>query len=362
MSRETLSERDAALASRLFYGVVQNLALLDYYIASFSTVKLYKMQPQVLIILRLSVYQLLFMSKIPVNAAVSEGVELAKKFTNPRAAAFVNAVLRNISANLEKLPPVKVETETERLSVVYSHPEWLVQAFIDRLGADGAEALLQADNEPAVMTAMVNTLKTDKESVLSSLRGEGVSARAHPWMPDCLELQGTHRLDRLSAFRDGWLMIQDPAAALAVFAAEPGPEMFVIDGCAAPGGKSFEAAILMGDKGRVLSCDLRESKLQRIRDGAERLGLKSVEPRMMDARVPNDRLVGKADVVLADVPCSGLGVIRKKPEIRYKAPEELGSSRISATNSAKPVVLRPAGRRTALFHLYAAGKRERRGH
>ena len=322
LTREKLDERESALASRLFYGVVQNMALCDYYIAHFSSVKLFKMQPQVLGILRLSVYQLVFMSKIPVNAAVSEGVELAKKFSNPRAASFVNAVLRKLSANMDRLPAVKAETAAERLSILYSHPEWLVRAFISRLGEEEAEALLKINNEPAIMTAMVNTLKADVQTVLTSLDKAGAGARAHPWLPDCLELKSAHRLDRLEAFKDGWFYIQDPAAALSVRAAEPKPELSVIDGCAAPGGKSFAAAVLMEDQGSVLSCDIRENKLLRVKDGAQRLGLKCVEPRLLDARELNEKLVGKADLVIADVPCSGLGVIRKKPEIRYKNPAE----------------------------------------
>ena len=323
LTRENISELDASLASRMFYGVVQNLALCDYYITAFSSVKLYKMQPQVLNILRLSVYQLVFLSKIPVNAAVNEGVELAKKFANPRAASFVNAVLRKIAKNLSSLPPVRGNTAAERLSVLYSHPLWLVQTFVDRLGAAETEALLETNNEPSVITAMVNTQKTDIPTVIQSLDEAGVRAQAHPWLENALELRHAHRLDRLQAFKDGWVYIQDPAAALAVKTAGPKPDMHVIDGCAAPGGKSFTTAVMMKDRGRVLSCDISEKKVLRIRDGAVRLGLCSIEPTIMDARSPDKRLFGKIDLVIADVPCSGLGVIRKKPEIRYKKREEL---------------------------------------
>ena len=323
LSREDLSERDAALASRLFYGVVQNMTLCDWYIAAFSSVKLFKMQPQVLGILRLSVYQLVFLSKIPVNAAVNEGVELAKQYANPRATSFVNAVLRKLSANLEHLPPVVADTEATRLSILYSHPEWLVRAFIARLGGDGAEALLKINNEPADMTAAVNTLKTDAQSLIESLNAENDDAQKHPWLENCLILKNTHRLDRLMAFRDGLFYIQDPAAMLAVKASAPKPGMFVIDGCAAPGGKSFAAGILMEDDGRILSCDIRDKKLGRIQDSADRLGIKCIETSRVDARQPDETLFGKADIVIADVPCSGLGIIRKKPEIRYKNPEEL---------------------------------------
>ncbi len=320
--KEKLDERDASLASRIFYGVMQNLALCDFYISVFSTVKTIKMEPQVLDILRLCVYQLVFMSKIPVNAAVNEGVELTKKYANPRAAGLVNAVLRKIAANQSRLPAVTGATASERLSVQYSHPAWLVDAFLERLGENGAEALLSANNSEAVMTVKVNTLKTDSESLKTALREEQVDAVSHPWLSDCLELRNTRQLERLEAFNNGDFYVQDPAATLAVLAAQVKPGMFFVDACAAPGGKSFAAAIEMKDSGRILSCDVNEKKLNRVTQGARRLRLRSIETRVMDASVANNELVGKADIVLADVPCSGFGVIRKKPEIRYKPPKE----------------------------------------
>ncbi|SHH50154.1 16S rRNA (cytosine967-C5)-methyltransferase [Sporobacter termitidis DSM 10068] len=320
--KERPDSRDAALCTRIFYGVVQNSALIDHYIASFSTVRPSRMEPQVLDILRLSVYQLVFLSKIPVNAAVSEGVELVKKHANPRAAGLVNAVLRKIAQNLEQLPEVTGADTAEKLALQYSHPEWLVRAFIDRLGPDGAEALLKADNSDAGVTALVNTLKADTESVLGSLRLNGVEAAAHPWLPNCVVLRNTRNIERLDAFRNGRIYVQDAAAALAVQAAAPAPGMFVLDGCAAPGGKSFTAAAAMHNSGRILSCDIHEKKLARVSEGAARLGFGIIETRVLDATAPEAALYDSADVVIADVPCSGFGVIRKKPEIRYKKEED----------------------------------------
>lgn len=323
LKKENLDVREAALAARIFYGVVQNLALCDYYISAFSSVKTKIMEPQVLDILRLCVYQLVFMSKIPVNAAVYEGVELAKKYSNPRAAGFVNAILRKMAARLPvHLPAVTGATPCERLSVQYSHPAWLVDAFIERLGVEDAEALLKTNNEEAVMTARVNTLKTDAQTLISALQKERADASLHPWLPDCLELRNTRRIECLRTFSEGHFYIQDPAAILAVAAAGAKPGMFVLDACSAPGGKSFAAAIDMGGLGRIVSCDISEKKLRRVTAGARRLGIEIIETRVMDARVNNTNFVGKADIVLADVPCSGFGVIRKKPEIRYKPQHE----------------------------------------
>lgn len=321
--RGNIDERDAALASRIFYGVIQNRTLCDFYISAFLSVKLSALEPMVLDILRLSVYQLTFMSKIPVSAAVNEGVSLAKKHSNPRAAGLVNAVLRKISLNLDKLPEVRGEDIIERLSVLYSHPVWLVKVFCGRLGEEGAEALLKADNSDAVMTVNVNTIKADTQSVLSSLNEDHADAVMHPWLENCLEIRHAHHLERLRAFTDGQIYVQDAAALLAVRAAGPKPGMLVIDGCSAPGGKSFASAIEMMDTGRVLSCDINEKKLRRVLSGAQRMGLTIIETRQMDARAAEPLLFDKADIVLADVPCSGFGVIRKKPEIRFKPESEI---------------------------------------
>ena len=221
LSNAQLSEPDAALTSRIVYGVVQNMRLLDYYISAFSSVKLQKMQPQVLDILRLSVYQLVFLSKIPSNAAVSEGVELAKKHAHARAASFVNAVLRKIAGQLETLPEVTGKNEIERLATRYSHPAWLVQAFVERLGIDETAALLQADNSIPNVTAVVNISKATMTDVIEQLRREGVTAKAHETISGLLTLYGGRQITRLQAFQKGLLYIQDPASYLSVLAAAP---------------------------------------------------------------------------------------------------------------------------------------------
>lgn len=321
--KANLNERDASLAARIFYGVEQNQALCDFYIDSFTSFKTTKMEPQVLDILRLSVYQLVFMSKIPVNAAVHEGVELAKKHANPRAAGLVNAVLRKISSSLDHLPVVTGADAVTRLSVQYSHPVWLVEEFVSQLGEEGAEQLLDTNNREAVITVKINTLKTDAQTLIASLRDDQVEAAAHPWLENCLVLRNTHHIERLTAFNEGDFYVQDPAAILSILAAAPLPGMAVIDGCAAPGGKSFAAAIEMQDTGCILSCDINGKKLERVQEGASRLGIGTIQTRIMDALEPDSNLFGSADIVLADVPCSGFGVIRKKPEIRYKPEREV---------------------------------------
>ena len=318
--------RDVALAKRVLTGMIQNTALIDYYIDCFSSIKPKKIEPLVLDILRLSVYQLVFMSRIPHNAAVDEGVKIASRNANPRAAGFVNAVLRGIAGAAERheMPPVAGDGDESVLSVKYSHPQWIVREFCESFGADGAEALLRANNADDVpVTAQVNTLLTDADEAVRALEADGVTVRRHGWLDDCLDMSGTGDVTRLDAFKRGYIYIQDAAARLAAYAAGPEPGMFVIDGCAAPGGKSFASAIMMGNKGRIAAFDLTAEKLRRIDGGARRLKLGIIEAVHRDAGARNGDYRGGADIVIADVPCSGMGVIRKKPEIRYKSERSL---------------------------------------
>ena len=322
MRDEGLSVRESHLAYSICMGVLQNRTLCAYVIDSLSTVPLRKMQPMVADILLLSVYQLLFMDRIPPHAAVSEGVALCKKYGGTRAAGLVNAVLRRAAEKGKTLLRIP-ETDVRRSSILYSHPQWLVDAYTQRLGSAGCESLLKASNAPCGTDLQVNTLKTDAAAALAELEMENVGARPHPWLPDCLCADDFGDITELSAFKNGHIYVQDAAARLAVCAADPKPGMTVIDGCAAPGGKSFSAAVAMKNEGRILSCDLHEKKLALIVSGAARLGITIIDTLAADGRVPVPELAASADVVIADVPCSGLGVIRKKPDIRWKDPQAL---------------------------------------
>lgn len=319
VKKEGLDKRDAALAYRMTYGVLQNMALCDYYIASFSSIELSKLEPVVLDILRLSIYQLAFLDRVPAHAAVSEGVELARKKANPRAAGFVNAVLRKASSN--GMPEIAEKDDIKFLSIKYSHPSWLVKLFLDEMGRENCEKYLAANNELVPIYAQVNTLKANKEEVAERLKAEGVNITETALG---LELTGSGNLENIDAFKNGSIYIQDAAARLAVEAAGVKPGMSILDGCAAPGGKSFAAAIMMENKGHILSRDIHEKKLKRILREGERLGISIIETAAMDARTYEPELEKAFDVVIADVPCSGLGVIRKKPDIRYKDGEALG--------------------------------------
>lgn len=318
ISSDGLDRRDAALATRLCYGALQNMILCDYCIDSFSKIKTKKMQPKLLDIMRISVYQLLFMDKIPERAAVNEGVALAKKYGFPNASGMVNAVLRRVSENREQLMAVGGESGEKYLSIRYSHPLWLVMELVSAFGYDEAERFLAANNADTPVTLQVNTLKTDAEA-LTELLG----ASAHPWLPDAVEVENMSAVIEKNALEKGLCYVQDAAAKMAAIAAMPARGMRVLDACSAPGGKSFAAAILSGGEAEITACDIHEKKLERILKGAKVLEISSITTKVMDARTPDESMASAYDIVLADVPCSGLGVIRKKPDIRYKSAEDI---------------------------------------
>ena len=323
LQRDGLSGADAALCSRIVYGVMQNQLLLDFYIGSYCSQKPDHLQPPLLEILRMGAYQILYLDKVPDHAAVSESVELAKRFKRGQAAGLVNAVLRKLSQNKSDLPAIPDRDEQRYFSIQYSHPKWLVKRVLPILGREGTEAFLAANNSVAPLTIQVNPLKTTLPALQEELTAAGISAKAHAWAPGCLELSGTGDLTSLPAFREGKFMVQDPAASLVALAADIRPGQRVLDVCAAPGGKSFGAAFAMEDQGSVMACDLHENKLVRIRESAARLGVTCVETAAADGRSFRPEWDAGFDTVLVDAPCSGLGIIRKKPDIRYKKADDL---------------------------------------
>lgn len=319
ITKSQLSSRDASLCSKISMGVMQNLTLLDYYIGCYSSTPVEKLDPRVLDILRLSAYQIIFLDKIPTSAAVNEGVKLCKENVNPRASGLVNAVLRRIGEHQNDLPEVPGKGTAEYLSVKYSHPQWLVAEYIAAYGYDFTKATLEANNRQAPIHAHDNPLMGEYD-LLTELEAFGAKATE---LPGCVELRTTAGITETRAFKEGRLYIQDMAAKMAAVTGAAKPGMTVLDACAAPGGKSIASAMLMKNAGRVISCDIQEKKLRLIEENAQRLGITIIETLAMDARRPYEGLRETADLVIADVPCSGLGVIRRKPEIRWKKQAEL---------------------------------------
>ena len=298
IARDRLSPRDAALATRLCYGVLQNRNKLDFYLKQLLTGRLKDLHPVVRDILHLGLYQIYELDKVPESAAVNESVTLAKKYCkNPKAGALVNAVLRKAAATKGTLQePVSYADR-------YSHPDELISLLKANLPKGKLEPMLIADNAAPRTVVQVNTLRISAEELV---------------------LSGTGSLEQLPAFREGLFYVQDPAAKLSVLCAGlPEAGGNVLDCCAAPGGKSFAAAIAMGGKGSIVSCDIYPHKTALIENGAARLGLTNITARQQDASQVVPGWVGGMDTVIADVPCSGLGIIRKKPDIRCKNLKEL---------------------------------------
>lgn len=310
-----LSPRDAALCSNLCYGVLQNRALLDHYIDKFLTGRK-RLQPALRDILRLAVYQIMFLDRVPDSAAVNEAVKQAKKQFSQREAGLVNGVLRNLIRGKESLE------QPEDYSVLYSHPP----ALVDLLKASVGKRLgtiLAANNESPETSVVTNTLKTDPETLREKLEGCGVSVTPHPWLAGGYLLKGTGNMEELEPFREGLFQVQDAAARLSVDVIPLEPGMKVLDLCSAPGGKTMAAAMHMDNRGRIVSCDLHGGKLPQIEKAAERLGVSIVSTMENDGSVFRPEFEGAFQAVIVDVPCSGLGVIRKKPDIRYKELSEL---------------------------------------
>lgn len=326
LERARLSERDAALAARLAYGTLQNRRMCDFYLSKYSKIRLGKIAPRVLDTLRMAVYQLTMLDRIPAHAAVGESVNVIRHYcrADERTVGFANGVLRAIARDAEagRLPRLDCPDKESYYALRYSHPEWLIRKLSAQFGQKEAERIAAANNEVAPLSVRVNRLKTTRAQAAAQLAADGFAVTPHETMENILLCAGgdiaAHPL-----FESGAITVQDAASAACVDALDPQPGAKVVDCCAAPGGKSFYIAERMENTGKVVSCDIYEHKLETIRAGAARLGLSNIETRLADGRKRQDDLAAWADFVLCDAPCSGLGIIRKKPEIRFKTDEEL---------------------------------------
>lgn len=328
LQRAELSLRDRALATRLAYGVVQNELLCDWYLRQFSKLRLSKIAPRVRICLRLGIYQLILSDRIPAHAAVDETVALIRHYghANDRAVGFANGILRTVAQAVadNTLPRLNCPDKESFYSLRYSHPEWLVRRLTAQYGQKETAKLLEANNQIAPVSIRVNQLRIQPQEALARLVADGFSVRQHPMVPSIL-LAESGDIAAHPLFIQGAVTIQDTASAVCVEVLDPQPNTFVLDCCAAPGGKTFYIAERMNNCGTLISCDIYAHKLEKIQQGADRLGLSIVQPTLQDAAQYRPEWQGRADFVLCDVPCSGMGIIRKKPEIRYKNADELAN-------------------------------------
>lgn len=312
IKRNDLTSQDRSLLTALVYGVIERRITLDYYISSLSSISNSKIERDTRNLLRMGLYQLAYMEKIPPHAAINETVSLANK----RSKGFVNAILRNFVREGNKIAFPDKSDGVKYLSVTYSVGEPLIKELMSAYSFEECEKMLSAFGEKTPITLRVNNLKAARDDLLSELGGVPTK-----YSPDGIILENA-AVSELEALRDGRVTVQDEASQICVRALGARPGETVIDACACPGSKSFGAAMSMDNCGRLLAFDIHENKLSLVQKGAERLGISIISTEAHDAREPIEELFGKADRIICDVPCSGFGVIGKKPEIRYKDPSE----------------------------------------
>ena len=309
-----LTKEDSARVTALLYTVVERKITYDYLICALAGRSMESIDPYVRDVLRIGLCQILHMEKIPDFAAVNETVKLGR---HNGERSFINAVLREAVKRKASLPyPDRSKNALRYMSVIYSVPLATVKLFAEIFGETECEELLVAFSKQSPLSVTVNTKKTTKDALLSKLSEFG--AEPEKYSDFGIRFSTSLSPKVLPGFSEGEFFVQDEASRIEAVALDVGEGETVIDVCSAPGGKSFSAAIRVGSRGRVYSFDLHESKLSLISDGAQRLGLENIEVRCKDATLPDDTLFGKADRVICDVPCSGLGVFSKKPDLRYK--------------------------------------------
>ncbi|MEW6662654.1 MAG: 16S rRNA (cytosine(967)-C(5))-methyltransferase RsmB [Bacillota bacterium] len=316
---------DRGFITEIIYGVVRNQKTLDWVLEQQTRRPLAKTTAWVRNILRMAAYQILFMDKVPPSAATHQAVELAKRYGHPGSVGFVNGVLRQLIREHDKLKYPDLDQEPVRhISIKYSHPEWLVERWLQRFGVDNTIALCQIDNQPAPVTLRTNTLKTSRDELIAVLADEGVTAEPGSLTPESIRVTGLDHVEGLPSFVAGLFLVQDEASQLVGHVLRPQPEQFVLDVCAAPGTKTTHLAQLMQNKGRVIAWDVHPHKIALIEGNCRRLGITIVIASEGDAReLPHD-LMGKVDALLLDVPCSGTGVLRRRADSRWrKSPEAI---------------------------------------
>lgn len=308
---------DKSFFTTLVYGVIERKITLDYVIGRFSKTPVNKIESKLLHILRLGAYQILFLDRTPDSAACNESVELAKKYTHKGTAGFVNGVLRNISRNKMSVPMPKEDTD-EYLCIKYSVPMYLIELWTSQYGREKTDNILKAINNPPKITLRVNTLKISREELISILKEMNIDCESTPYSPNGIILKDSTAVSDITPLEDGLCYVQDEASQLcsSYLNAEAGE--LVIDTCSCPGGKSFGICMDMKNEGKVYSFDLHKSKLSLINRGADKLGISIINTEVHNGTEPKNELITKADRVLCDVPCSGLGVIAKKPDLRHK--------------------------------------------
>lgn len=316
LSQSGLSPRDKSFATKLFYGVIEKRLLLDYNISVNSFRSITDIDTRVLIILRMGLYQLYFMEGVPASAAVNEAVELCKENALSKAGGFVNGILRSAEKKDGLCLPNPKKGKNKYYSIKYSCPEEIIKLWRKSYGDENTIGILESLDGRPPLCIRVNTLKTTSAKLKELFEASGVKAEYSDKLSGCLVLEDTGAIEQLSQYKQGLFHVQDEASQLCCKILSPRENDVLLDVCSAPGGKSFTCAQLMNNRGSITACDLYRSRLNLVENGAQRLSIDIIKTLECDASELNIDIC--ADRVLCDVPCSGLGIIRRKPELRYK--------------------------------------------
>lgn len=329
LNEDGLDDQDKSFVTELVYGIIEKKRYLDYMINKVSKIKVRKMQHSVKLVLKMGVYQLVYMDGMTDYAAINESVNIMKKL-DKRSASFVNAVLRNISRNLDEVKDISLNT-VDKLAIYYSYENWIVENLVKEYGFERTEAILRALSQKPNIYLRVNRTKLRPGQSMDYLVGQiigrlidqGLEASRVEGLEEAIKVKGLKSIDKHPLFREGYVSVQDISSILVAKVMDPKRESRVLDLCAAPGGKSTHIGELMENTGHLISQDIFDHKIKLMNTYARRLGLNNMEARLGDALVLNDDYIGKFDYVLCDVPCSGMGIVRRKPEIKYKEEEEV---------------------------------------
>lgn len=324
LNHRDLSSQDRRFITELVYGTVKAGATLDWILGHYVNRPLHKIAPMIRDILRMGLYQIFFLSKVPGSAACNQAVEQTKKYGHSGTVKFVNAVLRSACREPNKvIYPDRNKEPSHYLSLKYFHPQWMIDRWIARMGLDATEMLCQHDNSTPPLVIRTNTLKTNRNTLLKTLSDEGIVCEPSALAPEAIVCREFPALNSIKSLQQGLFQVQDESSMLVAHVVAPQPDEFIIDACGAPGGKSTHIAALMNNNGKVLCTDIYEHKLQLVRENCERLGISILETKALDAAMINEFYKYKADRVLVDAPCSGLGVLRRKPDSRWRKNESM---------------------------------------
>lgn len=317
-----MEKRDTNLIREIVFGVLENMIYIDYILSKASKIKIKKIHENILEILRIGIYQIVFMDRVPDSAAVNESVKLAKKYGHKGTIGFTNGVLRSISRDKEKFAAIDVKDKSEYISIKYSHPQELVKRWVNEFGIEFTEKLCRENLNKALLNIRVNTLKVSKEDLIESLKEKGIKTIEGKYAHDALIVENPHGITETEEFKEGFFTIQDESSMLVAQIMDPKEGSKVIDVCSAPGGKSTHIAQNMNNTGYILSRDIYPHKIKLIEENINRLGIKNIQTEVYDALKRDVSMIEKFDYGLIDAPCSGFGLIRRKPEIKLIRKEE----------------------------------------